>query len=294
MTNEENNSSFDSSQSNTNIGRRRVLRNVGAGFAVSGIGIGVASAEDAPSRFDTENLNGAEANRTLARLRETEEYRTLVTRAREDGYRVRFNSESAEVFRISRQRNPQTDGGEVQTLEIAYTRIRNADADEAFLTIGVDADTGSVAVAGLEFVETQTLRPEEYPISLGEGGSKATVPMTLRLVDATGTEVESETISIEQIAERGIGGAVGAASLSTDVTADDFFCFTCQANVDLLCFYGCGAPVWFLCGFLAIPTGGLGGLACGAFVAGACGLISLYGCAYAGLSRKVCTSLGFC
>ena len=181
---------------------------------------------------------------------------------------------------------------EAETVELAYTSILGTDADDAYLTLGRNVETGEIEIAGLEFVTTEPTDPDDVPFDFDGDGSRAELPVKAELVDASADEIRSETLELDDISNPGYGlddNQVRATDIRTASA-----CGNCRFLVSQLCFYGCGAPIWILCGFLAVPTGGVGGLACGAFVYGACGFIALYGCDHRNVNTLVCKELNQC
>ncbi len=301
---ESSNDNADRNRRNSGVSRRKVLSQSVAGaigLSAFGFGADVVGAKSVESRPLVEELDGPEAKRVLSQLRRTNEYRELGSRLRERGARVQFTPRHTTVIRATQSVNPasvnaekgRTTENDYHTVELAYTKVLDSNTDEAFLTIGRDAETGVIEVAGLEFVQKEVKGPEDLPVDAEEDVSPTKVPVEVTLVDATGKGVETETLDFDDIVTSRIS-STGDGTNAADVHTSDIYCFNCKVLVGQLCYYGCGAPIWILCGLLAVPTGGLGGLVCGAFVTGACAVIGIYGCDYTGISKKACQKVGQC
>jgi halocin C8-like bacteriocin domain-containing protein len=255
-----------------NSTRRSMLRQLlGGVITLSAMASGHAVASD-ESRPRVTQVEGREKNQLLSHFTTTSEYGRLVQRVRSDGYNVRFR-QTATVLR-TKQEN--------RTIEIAYAPVEQTEFDEAYLTIGHEVEVDGVTVAGIEYATKDRVSPSEYGISTDQSTTaSAEITSSITLIDATGGSINQQIYNDPSHAV--------ANGPKEEIGTMGVYCTACKANVDLLCYYGCGAPVWILCGFLAIPSGGLGGFACGGFVTGACGLISLYGCEASGVSDRVCS-----
>ena len=192
------------------MSRRKVLSQSVAGaigLSAFGFGVDVVGAKSVESRPLVEELDGPEAKRVLSQLRRTNEYRELGSRLRERGARVQFTPRHTTVIRATQSVNPasvnaekgRTTENNYHTVELAYTKVLDSNTDEAYLTIGRDAETGVIDVAGLEFVEKEVKGPEDLPVDAEENVSPTKVPVEVTLVDATGKGVETETLDFDDI-----------------------------------------------------------------------------------------------
>ncbi len=253
----------------TNINRRKLLQGIAGGAGFSGIGalgaIGTVGAGDAPVPLDMDELDGSEAARVLAKMRRTDEFSELQAAVRELGTNVRFTRDSATVVHATQY---DVSGEAVGAVYAAHAPLIGY--EDAHLTISLDADTGAVDKAGLE-----------YP----NGDS-------IKLVSATVDGLTSTTVTPPTEAEIQAlqpPNTEGFAPMSFDPV-----CAYCQWAVSGVCFIGCGAPIWFICAALGIKTASLGGMACGVFIIAVCGIITVYGCEYHDISYLACEHAGLC
>lgn len=229
----------------------------------------------------------------LRELRATDEFQKIRQYIGARNHGVSFKPRSATVVR-----GENADGDELE-VGFAEVTIRGGEYDEAHITLGRTVESQDVVVAGLEFVKTAVRGPEDFGDAAPQStGRRTEVRVEVKAVDAL-DGMSEEVIDIDprttvkqahspDVATAGFGD--GGA-----VESYDFYCTTCKADVTMICTYGCGYPLWALCGFLGITTVG-GGLTCATFVGAVCGAASIYGCSGTGFDEHVCSQdpIDFC
>ncbi|WP_164731977.1 MULTISPECIES: halocin C8-like domain-containing protein [Halomicrobium] len=269
--------------SSGSINRRKVLSGIACSAASLGMLTGTGAAQANPAGFEKTTLEPPKSAKVLGRLKRTDEFRSLRKHVTDelDG-KVRFSVAHATVLEVS----GEDAAGRKTTKHFAYSPIKGTSGDEAYATIGIDAETEEVIVAGAEVVDRGMTTPEEYPIQFDEvEGKTATVSKEIKLVDATGEEVTTATVTNEDFDRIN----AGVDSSDSGVSTQGYTCDLCKTAVNAICFATCGAPVWFLCGLIGVGSAGIGGFACGAFIAVVCTLIAVYGCTTRGVDKKICS-----
>jgi halocin C8-like bacteriocin domain-containing protein len=268
--------------------RRAILKRIGvlgSAVSISGLGVfaGAGAAQTDTEQFETTTLEPPQSGKILGRLKRTDEFRRLRDHViNELDGKIRFNVANATVVKVS----GEDPAGQDRTRYLAYSPIEGTSGDGAYATIGIDAETKEVVVAGTEISNTETITPEEYPIQFDDvEGKAATVRKEIELADATGEKVTTATVTNEDFDRISDLGDSSGGDVSIQST---FPCDICKTAVTGVCIAGCGAPVLFLCGFIGVGTGGIGGFTCGAFIAVVCTLIGVYGCTTTNFDQKIC------
>lgn len=275
--------------------RRGLLQRAAGGLATLPVlspaldGAGKVAADAFVARRDLPTgLPPNEQARAIREFRRTPEYRRLIRHGKSGGIGVRFTPAHATVVRGQRP------SGETYT--VAYAPLRNAGADRAYLTMARAGASGGIDVAGLEYVETAVRTPGVGSHPDAADAPSAEVPVRARLVDATDGSLDERTVRVGpglQSAKGQRGHRHRSASIGKSTVANmGFFCTTCVADVGFICQFGCGTPLWALCGFLGLTTV-VGGITCVGFVSAVCTAVAIYGCGMTGFAERVCSTPPF-
>ena len=274
----------DRSDARDRLDRRSVLKGLGSAGLAAGVapvslaaGEPTTDREDGATDLEVEWLDPPESRHVVHRLTATAEFARLARYVRDRGQAVPLGDLDGQVARATR------DG---ETVELAWFEVRGADADEAYLTVARNTDTGAVTTAGLEYADTAV-------VNRRSAASTATVRTTVTGVDATdGMTTETFDVDLDAASDRPRQYLRDRAG-TLDHGA---WCGLCQFAVGGLCEYGCGLPGWTLCGLLGLGSAAFGGLGCLAFVSAACAVIAVVGCGVTHATQKVCAhpSLDMC
>lgn len=279
----------DRSDASDGLDRRSVLRRLGSAGLAAGVapvslaaGEPTTDREDRTADLDVEWLDPPESRHVVHRLTATAEFARLARYVRGRGQAVALGNLDGQVARATR------DG---ETVELAWFEVRGSDADEAYLTVARDTETGAVTTAGLEYADTVVVN--RHAEASTATVSEPTVRTTVTGVDATdGMATETFDVDLDAASDRPQQYLRDQAG-----TLDHgVWCGLCQFAVGGLCEYGCGLPGWTLCGLLGLGSAAFGGLGCLAFVSAACAVIAVVGCGVTHATQKVCAhpSLDMC
>ncbi|MDQ2050762.1 halocin C8-like domain-containing protein [Natronolimnohabitans sp. A-GB9] len=252
--------------------RRNCLRSIGvagaAGIGAAGLSSSVVANE---SEVDIVELGGPEKNKAVARAKRSDEYKTLKKALQEDGKEI--SKEERAAFSLT-----PADGESFTAVMFSYDQDNTDQSVEIGISLSSSCPIPSKATV-IEHDDTSgfPLRSDELVVGIPDDTEKQTVDAE---DNAFSQSTEKLTVRDETVTKRSTElqqkDTIGIQSEDFDPNEcelDPMPCWACKDLVSAANVVGCGTYSWLICAAAAIPTGGMGGLACGLAVAVVCWII---------------------